>query len=241
MALVIDRRRAHVEVIRAETRWTRRWVAAFWLLITLILTAIAYSTAPRGFALALTVVVVGALTALIRPVFGVYFVAFCGALGDGVAAPWYPFLKNLSSKESTLFVTSSLSVNPAEIVLACTAIGWVVGMAGRREWRLVRGPIFWPLLGFGAFALLALVSGIGNGGDTTVALYEFRPFVLLVLLFVLATNLLQSARQWRLLIWLLMVALVLGKDRGMKWWRRDTVNRYKTRAYFRSTTGGVKP
>src|SRR5436190_418644 len=43
------------------------------------------------------------------------------------------------------------------------------------------------------------------------------------------------------LFWLLMVALVLGKDRGMKWWRRDTVNRYKTRAYFRSTTGGVKP
>jgi uncharacterized membrane protein len=43
------------------------------------------------------------------------------------------------------------------------------------------------------------------------------------------------------LFYVLMVAVVVGKDRGMKWWRRDTVNRYKTRAYFRSSAGGVKP
>jgi hypothetical protein len=40
---------------------------------------------------------------------------------------------------------------------------------------------------------------------------------------------------------LLMLAAVVGRDRGMKWWRGDTVNRYKTRAYFRSSAGGVKP
>lgn len=40
---------------------------------------------------------------------------------------------------------------------------------------------------------------------------------------------------------LLMLAITVGKDRGMKRWRGDTVNRYKTRAYFRSTAGGVKP
>jgi uncharacterized membrane protein len=40
---------------------------------------------------------------------------------------------------------------------------------------------------------------------------------------------------------LLMLAVVVGKERGMKWWRGDTVNRYKTRAYFRSSAGGVKP
>lgn len=40
---------------------------------------------------------------------------------------------------------------------------------------------------------------------------------------------------------LLMLAVVAGKDRVMKWWRGDTVNRYKTRAYFRSSAGGVKP
>lgn len=38
-----------------------------------------------------------------------------------------------------------------------------------------------------------------------------------------------------------MLAAVVGKDRGMKWWRGDTVNRYKTRAYLRSSAGGVKP
>jgi uncharacterized membrane protein len=39
----------------------------------------------------------------------------------------------------------------------------------------------------------------------------------------------------------LMVAVVVGKDHWMKRWRGDTVNRYKTRAYFRSSAGGVKP
>ena len=43
------------------------------------------------------------------------------------------------------------------------------------------------------------------------------------------------------LFWLLMLAAAVGKDRGKKWWRGDTVNRYKTRAYFRSSAGGVKP
>jgi len=43
------------------------------------------------------------------------------------------------------------------------------------------------------------------------------------------------------LFWLLMLAVAVGKDRMMKWWRGDTVNRYKTRAYFRSSAGGVKP
>jgi uncharacterized membrane protein len=44
-----------------------------------------------------------------------------------------------------------------------------------------------------------------------------------------------------LLFWPLVLAAVVAKDRGMKWWRRDTVNRYKSRAYFRSSAGGVKP
>ena len=44
-----------------------------------------------------------------------------------------------------------------------------------------------------------------------------------------------------ILFWCLMLAVTAGKDRAMKWWRGDTVNRYKTRAYFRSSAGGVKP
>jgi uncharacterized membrane protein len=44
-----------------------------------------------------------------------------------------------------------------------------------------------------------------------------------------------------LVFWCLMVAAAVGKDRAMKWWRGDTVNRYKPRAYFRSSPGGVKP
>ena len=39
----------------------------------------------------------------------------------------------------------------------------------------------------------------------------------------------------------LMLAVAAGRDYGMKWWRGDAVNRYKTRAYFRSSAGGVKP
>jgi uncharacterized membrane protein len=40
---------------------------------------------------------------------------------------------------------------------------------------------------------------------------------------------------------LLMLAAAVGKDRGMKWWRGDSVNHYKTRAYLRSSAGSVKP
>jgi uncharacterized membrane protein len=43
------------------------------------------------------------------------------------------------------------------------------------------------------------------------------------------------------LFWGLMLAVAAGKDRVMKWWRGDTVNHYKTGAYFRSSAGSVKP
>jgi uncharacterized membrane protein len=39
----------------------------------------------------------------------------------------------------------------------------------------------------------------------------------------------------------LMLAVAAARDLGMKWWHRDTVNRYKTRGYLRSSAGGVKP
>jgi hypothetical protein len=43
------------------------------------------------------------------------------------------------------------------------------------------------------------------------------------------------------LVWILMVLMTIGKERAVKWWRGDTVNRYKTRPYLRSSAGGVKP
>jgi surface polysaccharide O-acyltransferase-like enzyme len=41
--------------------------------------------------------------------------------------------------------------------------------------------------------------------------------------------------------WLLMLAAALGKDRGMKWWRGESVTRYKPSPYFGSSAGRVKP
>jgi O-antigen ligase len=211
MTALFDRRQdATVVALRRQAEVTWRWIYALVILTGGSLAAIAYATAPRMFALAMTVLVAGAVAILVRPAVGVYLIAFFGALGDGTTAAWYPFVKNLSSRESTLFVASAVSVSPAEIYLALTALSWVLVMAGRREWRLVRGQPFLPLVAFLGFVLLAGARGIAQGGDVKVALFEIRPLVLLGGLYVLAVNLLTTRRQWRGLVWLLMVALTVN-------------------------------
>jgi O-antigen ligase len=202
---------------QANTTWWLMYGA--WLGLGVVLAGIAYATAPRNLALALCAFILGAVAILVRPQVGIYLIAFFGALGDGVTAAWYPFTKNLSSQESTLYLTSSISVSPAEVYLALTALAWVLHAAGRREWRLIRGVVFWPVVAFAALVALATMRGLAAGGDMKVALFQARPLLLLAALYVLATNLLDTRRQWRIVLWLLMIALTINSVMSISYLR----------------------
>jgi len=148
-----------------------------------------------------------ALAILIRPVAGIYLIVFFSVLGDGATMYNYPFNFNFSSIRSMLYVSDAMTFSPLELCLLLTAVGWFLQAASARNWRLQGAPLLRPILLFGAFVAFGFFWGVSRGGDFTVAMWELRPLVYLVAMFVLASNLLDRPSQYVRLAWLVVLAV----------------------------------
>jgi hypothetical protein len=155
--------------------------------------------------------VLGAIVALVRPVAGVYLVALFATVGDIVASNWYPFTWNFSSRESILFISDGITLSPLDLYVAALFAGWILQMLARRDWHVVRPKLFWPVMVFGAFMIVGFVHGVLlKGGDRNAAVWEFRPMIYLIVLYLLVTNIFTSRAQYRRLVWFLMTAVCIN-------------------------------
>lgn len=188
-----------------------RWLAGYFVLAMLAvpLAALAMRSAPQPTAVAYAVLLLGAVCIIARPVIGIYLIVFLTLLGDAQLAWWYPFNKNLSSRESVLYVHDSLIFSPLELYLTLTTIVWLLGRLDPRRAPFERGTLLWPVLAFTAFVVLGFLHGISTNGDLNIALWEVRPIVYVPLLYVLATNLCTSRRHYAWLLATVVAAISL--------------------------------
>jgi O-Antigen ligase len=199
-----------------------RWWGMFATLMVFALAAagIAYVTAPRPFSVAFVVLVLAALACSLRPRIGVYAIVSLTLIGDIVTTAWWPFTKNLSSRESILYLTDTVSVNPLEILLFVTTVSWLLQRLVDPTWRFKRGALFTPLMVFTAFVLAGFVRGKFLGsGDTRVALFEVRPLLYLPLIYILITNLLTTRRQYKLLLLLAFSSVAIQSIFALSYYR----------------------
>jgi MFS family permease len=199
-----------------------RWWGMYATLMALAfaLAGIAYATAPRPFSVAFALLVLASLASFLRPRVGVYTIVSLTLIGDLVTTSWWPFTKNLSSRESILYLTDSVSVNPLEILLFITTVSWLLQRLVDPTWRFRRGALFVPLMIFTGFVVAGLVRGkMFGGGDTRVALFEARPLLYLPLVYILVTNLLTTRRQYRLLLLLAFSAVAIQSIFSLSYYR----------------------
>lgn len=171
--------------------------------------ALGYLTAPAPLSLGALVLFVLLAAVVARPELGLWFIAFFGVAGDPTSVPWYPFAKTMSTQGSMLFVSNAAVVYPVELLVAAIALGWILRMAATGRWELRRGALFRPMMTFGFFLVVGLVVGLARGGNRVVALWEARPLLLLVAIYVVATNLIDSPAAIRRLWSALMAAVVV--------------------------------
>lgn len=171
---------------------------------------------------ALTLLVLGAALIMVRAVAGVYLVVFFVLLGDSRTAPWYPFNKNFSSRESLLYASDAVIINPLELFLVVTTISWLLRLAAAPRRRFRRGVLLGPIAVFAFAVVVGLVYGLGRGGDTNIGLWEARPLLYLPILYVLVTNLFDRADQYRRLVWVVVVALVGQSLVALHWYYGQT-------------------
>ena len=73
----------------------------------------------------------------------------------------------------------------------------------------MRGVLWRPMAVFTGFIFFGIVVGLGTGGNRYVAIWEFRPFLLLPVLYVLVTNLFTTRRHYAWLGGAVLLALVV--------------------------------
>ncbi|MGH9270600.1 MAG: O-antigen ligase family protein, partial [Ilumatobacteraceae bacterium] len=190
----------------------RRWRTMFVvvMLLGLGLSGMAWSTAPEGTAIAFAVLVATMVTSFVHPFVGVYVIVFVTLVGDSDTMPWWPFTKNLSSRESILFVSDSLPINPMEILLIAAFGSFLLQRLEDPTWRFKRGGLFIPLVVFTGFVVFGFLRGVSGGGDRRVAIFESRAMFYLFVVYLLVTNLLTSRRQYQRLVLLALVAVSIN-------------------------------
>ncbi len=152
-----------------------------------------------------------AVVALIfaQPRLGLYMALFFGLLGDARLMPWYPFVKNLSSPESILYINGALIFSPLELFLVITLAAWLIRGLVVRDVEFYQGPLFWPSLAFAFFLTTGVLYGQIKGGNLNIGLWEVRPMYYLPLTMILVSNLIDTRRHVMQMIWLIMIALVV--------------------------------
>ena len=125
---------------------------------------------------------------VLRPRVALYATLFLTAVSDQVTVWWFPFVKNLSSRESISYVSDALTISPLDITLAAGAALSCLRLYAAERHLLPRRPLLWPLVAFTGFLVYGLFRGLVMlGGDLRVAILESRPLFYILLVFVAAT------------------------------------------------------
>jgi O-antigen ligase len=203
----------------AHDQQRARIVYGIIILFALVIGGIAAASAPSPFSLALLVLLLACVTAFLRPTVGLYVLVFLTMVGDSVTMPWWPFTKNMSSRESILFVNDNLFLNPLELVAGVTLLAWLMRRLADREWTFVRGRMFTPVAIFTFFVVFGFVRGLGAGGDKRIAIFEGRPLFYMIIVYLLATNLLTTRRQYVRLVMVALTAVAIQSIFSLQYYR----------------------
>ncbi|MFV0309607.1 MAG: O-antigen ligase family protein [Desertimonas sp.] len=206
------------QVIRASDREFRRWFGVT-IVLSVIIGVIAYATAPESISLALLVLVSLCIASVASPAFGVHAIIFFSLVGDGTTMSWYPFVKNLSSRESIFFVADSLSITPLEVVLGLTWFIAVLRLVFDPATRLRRGHLNMTMTVLLVLVAIGFVRGIGSGGDFAVATVEVRPLLYLPALYLLMSVVFTRRKQYRFAFGVALVAISIQSIGSLVYYR----------------------
>ncbi|MET0147158.1 MAG: O-antigen ligase family protein [Ilumatobacteraceae bacterium] len=199
----------------------RRWWGFFFtmLFITLLAAGLASVSVPKPLSLALVLLIATFVTAALRPVVGVYLLLFFTLVGDLVTTEWWPFTKNMSSQESILYINDGLILSPLEFLAGITLAAFLLQRLADPTWRFVRGRLFNPIALFTLFVIFGIGKGRASGGDSRVAIFEFRSMLYILVTYVLITNLITTRRQYRRLVWVSVVAISIQSVFSLQYYR----------------------
>jgi hypothetical protein len=157
---------------------------------------------------------IGAVVAVLQPRYGIYLVLFLTLVGDFRLLPWFPFIKNFSSRESLLYLHDAVIISPLEVYIGLIFASWLGRSAMLRKINLYISPLFWFAFAFGLCIAFGLGYGILRGGYLNIALWESRAIFYFPMMMFLTSNLLEKREHFSNLMWFTMGALFIEAIAG---------------------------
>ena len=191
------------EVISSVTQQRRRERRVWWfmygstMLFGLCVAAVAYKRSQQlyfGVGLMAILLLLGAWVRFPRSALGVTIAT--ALVGDIITVFWFPFNKNLSSRESILYLSDAVSLSPLELSLVVGLVTTAYRTYAATRRLSVWTPLLTPLLAFLALVFAGLVFGIARRGSVDIALIEARPVVYLPLFYILIVNVCRTRRDY---------------------------------------------
>lgn len=176
----------------------------------LTLTALARRRFETPFlSLSLALLLVLLLGWLLRPRVTLYCVIFLTAVSDIVTVWWFPFTKNLSSRESISFLADSATISPLEISLYSGVAVSMLRHYAHTHRPVARNPLNWVMLIFTGLVLLGFVRGQVANGDLRIAVLEGRSMLYVALAFVIVVNECRTATDLRRALYALLAGVIV--------------------------------
>jgi hypothetical protein len=207
-----------VELLAARKRSDNRvfWIiaCATFLLSPLLVVVLVYEGLSRMLA-GLAVAIVLAIIAL-RPVAGLYVVAFCAIVIEEVAPPY-----NIGTNNLPIFYWPSGSAlegfveRPIGLLMIYILVVLITRHLVLRQPVLKLGALFVPLLCFLLCAVGGAVHGLATGGSLKFTVVALRPFWYLFLTYLLAVNLITERRHVRAFVWIAILGAGVKALQGL--------------------------
>jgi hypothetical protein len=159
--------------------------------------------------IAIGIGLIGALSIVHWPVMATYMAVLVTILFDVLPSTYaHTFIADLGifRNLSSVGLPDAVVVSLFEVVVALALAASLFQRFHQRR-RLARGPLFWPLIGFGSMVVFGELQGLVSGGDFTISLWEIRPLLYMVLLYVLSVNTVSKPVHLRVVLWITVLAI----------------------------------
>lgn len=154
----------------------------------------------------LAVVIVGWL---VQPRATLYVMLALTAMSDQVTVFWFPFVKNLSSRESISYLADAVTVSPLDLVLASGATISLLRHYSHHRTLLAASPMTRPVMVFTLFVVYGFYRGLSSGADPRIVVLIGRPMLYIALTFIIVTNECRSQQHRNRVLIAIIVGVVI--------------------------------
>lgn len=148
------------------------------------------------------------------------------AVSDQITVAWFPFVKNLSSRESIAFVADALTVSPLDATIAVGVIVSIVRQYARHRRPIAPSRLTGVTAAFALCVAYGFANGVLRGAPLRIAVIESRPVWYIAALFAICTNELQTSAHVRRAVWALVVGVTVQSIlSALYYWRLPSSSR----------------